>query len=136
MLFEGNVEFTGTYEGEEYTYLCSGVYIETLGKRPTAVITIKDTDATTKALTGDESKFIRYFSDMNISVVWTAYGSEIDYYSTKCNINYVFKDKSTMNVKNIIDTKCIFTCSDTKGLTTTITRTPVLIPYTKLTCVF
>ena len=136
LLFEGNVEFTGTYEDKEYTFLTSGVYIETLGKHPTAVITIKDTDATTKALTGDESKFIRYFSDMNISVVWTAYGSEIDSYSTKYNVNYVAKNTSAINARNIIDTKCVFTCSDKKGLTTTITRTPVLIPYTKLTCVF
>lgn len=136
LLFEGNVEFTGTYEGKEYTFLTSGVHIETLGKHPTAVITIKDTDTTTKALTGDESKFIRYFSDMNISVVWTAYGSEIDSYSTKYNVNYVAKNTSAINARNIIDTKCVFTCSDKKGLTTTITRTPVLIPYTKLTCVF
>ena len=137
LLFEGNIEFTGTYRGEEYTYLLSTVQIETLGKHPTAVIAIKDTDATTKALTGDESKFIRYFSDMNISVAWTVYNdAEIASYSTKCNVNYLFKDKSTMSVKNLIDTKCTFTCSDTKGLTTTITRTPVLIPYTKLTCIF
>lgn len=137
LLFEGNVEFTGTYGGEEYTYLCSGVQIETLGKRPTAVITIKDTDATTKALTGDESKFIRYFSDMNISVLWTVYNNaEIASYSTRYNVNWVAKNTGTINANNIIDTKCVFTCSDTKGLTTTITRTPVLIPYTKLTCVF
>lgn len=73
---------------------------------------------------------------MNISVVWTAYGSEIDSYSTKYNVNYVAKNTSAINARNIIDTKCVFTCSDKKGLTTTITRTPVLIPYTKLTCVF
>ena len=134
--FYGEINFTGTYNGKNYIS-SAPVHFETKGKHPTAVITIKDTDATTKALTGDESKFIRYFNNMNINVAWTAYGgAEVASYSTKCNINYVFKDKSTMSVKNIIDTKCIFTCSDTKGLTTTITKTPVLIPYTKLTCVF
>lgn len=135
LIFRGNLDFTGTYNGKNYISTAP-VTLDTLGKHPTAVITIKDTDTTTKALTGDESKFIRYFSDMNINVAWTTYGSEISSYSTKCNINYVFKDKSTISVKNIIDTKCTFTCSDTKGLTTTITKTPVLIPYTKLTCVF
>ena len=135
LVFRGNLDFTGTYNGKNYISTAP-VVLETLGKHPTAVITIKDTDATTKALTGDESKFIRYFSDMNINVVWTAYGSEIDYYSTRYNINHVAKNTSSIIAENIIDTKCVFTCSDKKGLTTTITRTPVLIPYTKLTCIF
>lgn len=136
LIFDGNIDFTGTYNGKNYISTAF-VHLETYGKHPTAVITIKDTDTITKTLTGDENKFIRYFSDMNINVVWTAYnGAEIDSYSTKYNVNYIAKNTSTINAKNIIDTKCIFTCSDTKGLTTTITRTPVLIPYTKLTCIF
>ena len=135
LIFDGVIDFTGTYSGRNYTS-SSFVHLETYGKHPTAVITIKDTDSVTTALTGDNSKFIRYFSDMNINAVWTAYGADVASRTIRYNVNWVANDTDVVNAPNITDTKCTFTCTDTRGLSTTVTRTPTLIAYTKLTCTF
>lgn len=121
--------------------ICSYSYIDslfTLGKAPTATYSIYDSNSTTVALTGDNTKFVRYFSTLNASVSWTCYnGATLASSSIKYNINKVANNVSQItNITNISDTKVTFTAVDSRNLTNTITATPTLIPYVKLTCSF
>ena len=135
LIFEGKIQFTGTYGGK--TYISEApAYFESKGKHPTAVVDIYDTDAKTIALTGDRTKMIRYFSDMYISAVWTAYGTTIASTTIKYNVNKTATNVNSVNCTDIIDSKCTFSATDARGLSSTISQTPTLIPYTKLTCTF
>lgn len=136
-LFSGTLKVSATYNGK--TVLSSiGILSYTKGKTPTLEYSIYDSNPTTIALTGDNQKFIRYFSTLNITANWTCYaGATLASSSIYYNAGGVARNVSEIrNVANIKDTKTTFIGTDSRGLSTTITATPTLIPYTKLTCSF
>lgn len=126
----------GTYNGKTYTAADTGKILLD-GKHPTVSYTIIDSDATTVALTGDNTSFIRYFSDININAVWTAYNeATISSRSIKYNVNNTVTDTNTASAVNISEAKVVLSATDSRNLSTTITVNPNIVLYTKLTCAF
>lgn len=109
------------------------VYVKESTNKPTMSPTVKDTNATTKALTGDESKFIRYYSSANFS-----FGAVAKNSATISTYNLKVGSQSTANstgtFQNVDNASFIFSVSDSRGFTTTQTVTKTLINYIKLSC--
>lgn len=135
--FWGILKVSATYNGKTVLYSTT-ISSYTQGKTPTLEYSIYDSNPITIALTGDNQKFIRYFSTLNITANWTCYaGATLASSSIYYNAGGVIRNVSEIrNVANIKDTKTTFIGTDSRGLSTTITATPTLIPYTKLTCSF
>lgn len=135
--FWGILKVSATYNGKTVLYFAQ-VFSYTQGKTPILEYSVYDSNPTTIALTGDNQKFIRYFSTLNITANWTCYaGATLASSSIYYNAGGFIKNVSEIrNVANIKDTKITFIGTDSRGLSTTTTATPTLIPYTKLTCSF
>lgn len=100
---------------------------------PTLNPTAVDSNAATKALTGDENKFIKYYSNASFSVGAAAV-KESTLKSTKvvCGAKSSTSASGTLNA--VESGTFTFTATDSRGNTTTKTLTKTLVNYVKLTC--
>ena len=103
--------------------------------KPLLASTAVDTNETTIALTGDSSKIIKYYSNVKTQVNATARNSAtIKSRSTKHNGKTTTTDISNFTAvsANTFD----FSATDSRGYTTTSTKTLTMINYIHLTCNF
>ena len=105
---------------------------ESLSK-PTLSPTAVDSNSTTTALTGDSSKFIKYYSKASVATGANARNSAtLKSYKITCGADSIATTSGTINaVKSGTFT---FSATDSRGYTTTQTLNKTLIEYIKLTC--
>lgn len=109
------------------------VYVKESTNKPTLSPTVKDTNATTKALTGDENKFIKYYSSANFSFGASAKNSAtIKTYSLKVGSKQTSNSNGTF--QNVDSASFVFGVVDSRGFSTSKTVNKTLINYVKLTC--
>lgn len=109
------------------------VYVKESTNKPTLSPTVKDTNATTKALTGDENKFIKYYSNANFSFGASAKNSAtIKTHSLKVGGQQT--SNSTGTFQNVDSASFVFGVIDSRGFSTIQTVNKTLINYVKLTC--
>lgn len=94
--------------------------------------TVEDINPTTLALTGDASKFIRYYSEALCTIAATAR----DEASIKTKIiDGTVVEGNTHTISGISKDSVAFSATDSRGYTTSATIPVNLIPYIQLTCV-
>ena len=107
-------------------------YVNSTNK-PTLSPTVKDTNATTIALTGDENKFIKYYSSAKFSFGASAKnGATIKTYSLIVGSQQT--SNSTGTFQNVDSASFVFGVIDSRGFSTIKTVNKTLINYVKLTC--
>ena len=109
------------------------VYVKESSNKPTLSPTVKDTNATTKALTGDENKFIKYYSSANFS-----FGASAKNSATVKTYNLTAGSQVTSNstgtFANVDSASFVFGVVDSRGFSNSVTVTKTLINYVKITC--
>lgn len=109
------------------------VYVKESSNKPTLSPTVKDTNATTKALTGDENKFIKYYSSANFS-----FGASAKNSATVKTYNLTVGSQVTSNstgtFTNVDSASFVFGVVDSRGFSASQTVNKTLINYVKLTC--
>lgn len=109
------------------------VYVKESTNKPTLSPTVKDTNATTIALTGDENKFIKYYSSAKFSFGASAKnGATIKTHSLKVGGQQT--SNSTGTFQNVDSASFVFGVIDSRGFSTIQTVNKTLINYVKLTC--
>lgn len=99
---------------------------------PTIDATIIDINETTKALTGDENKLIKYLSNAKITLNAAAKNSAT-IASKRVYDNYTFNSNNTVTtVNNVEYNKFYLECSDSRGYTTKENVIKTMIEYIKL----
>lgn len=99
---------------------------------PTIAPSFSDNNTTTSSLTGNDKKFIQYYSNLNYDLgAFTSSGATI----TKCEITCGDKTASTMRgTLSRIDSNVVnVTVTDSRGYSTTETYYLDMVPYIKLT---
>ena len=100
---------------------------------PIIAPTVLDTNETTIALTGDNTKFVKYYSTARFVINATAFkGASIASYYTTHN-NAIYRG-ATGTVNNVEHTKFDLSATDTRNLTASETVNISMIDYIKLTC--
>ena len=108
-------------------------YVKDSTNQPTLSPTVKDTNATTIALTGDENKFIKYYSSAKFSFGASAKnGATIKTYSLIVGSQQT--SNSTGTFQNVDSASFVFGVIDSRGFSTIKTVNKTLINYVKLTC--
>lgn len=101
--------------------------------KPQFIPDIKDTNSKTKALTGDEGVLVRYYS--NAYVYSNAYGqNEAEIKSQKITNGSKSYTSSPCTFTGVTEDIYIFSATDTRGFTSSISYAPPFIEYIKLTC--
>lgn len=109
------------------------VYVKESTNKPTLSPTVKDTNATTKALTGDENKFVKYYSNANFSFGASAKNSaSISSYLIIAGGKTANSSSGTLS--KVETGTFAFTVTDSRGFSTSSTLNKTLINYVKLTC--
>ena len=114
------------------------VYVKESTNKPGISATVVDVNDTTKALTGDENKLIKYYSRVKFSIT----SSPKNNAGTKSiDINYNGNWLSggsgnswTDYFSNVTSGKYICSVTDTRGLFNSVTFNKTLINYIKLSC--
>ena len=114
------------------------VYVKESTNKPGISATIKDVNETTKALTGDENKLIKYYSKVRFSITSSPKNSS----GTKSiNINYNGKNFTggsgnswTDYFSDVVSGSYRCSVTDTRDFTTSIDISKTLINYVKITC--
>lgn len=100
---------------------------------PTLSPTVKDTNATTKALTGDEAKFVRGYSNAAFTVgASVKKGASIKSQGVTCGGKSSAAASGTLSA--VEGASFVFSVTDSRGYTATKTLTKTLIDYVALTC--
>lgn len=114
------------------------VYVKESSNKPGISATVKDVNDTTKALTGDENKLIKYYSKAQFSITSSPKNSAT---TKSININYSGNNLTGGSGNTWTDyfsnvTTGSFPCSvtDTRDFTSSITVNKTLINYVKITC--
>lgn len=114
------------------------VYVKESSNKPGISATVKDVNDTTKALTGDENKLIKYYSRVQFSITSSPKNSAT---TKSININYNGNNLTGGSGNTWTDyfsnvTTGSFPCSvtDTRDFTSSITVNKTLINYVKITC--
>ena len=127
-----------TYNGNTLigTKTCTfNVNVKESTNKPTLNPTVVDSNTTTVNLTGDSSKFIKYYSNADISIGASAKNSAtIKSQKVTCGSKSISTSSGTINA--IESNKFVFSVTDSRGFTTTQTVTKTMIDYVKLTCNF
>lgn len=101
--------------------------------KPTLSPTVVDSNTTTTALTGDSSKFIKYYSNASVTT-----GAKARNSATLKSQKIVCGAKSISGASGTISAvesgSFSFSATDSRGYTTTQTVNKTLIEYVKLTC--
>lgn len=109
------------------------VYVKESTNKPTLSPTVKDTNTTTKALTGDENKFVKYYSNANFSFGASAKNSaSISSYLITAGGKTANSSSGTLS--KVETGTFAFTVTDSRGFSTSSTLNKTLINYVKLTC--
>lgn len=112
---------------------CSFTASVSSSSAPSLSVSIVDTDSTCTSLTGDSSKLIKYYSDAKVTLSASGKNSaSISSYSISGGGGSSTSSSATIN--NVTNNS--FTCktTDSRGYTTTVTSTPSMVNYVKLTC--
>ena len=129
-----------TYSGETHVGTSSCNFTATVNQgisSPTISATITDNNPTTRALTGDSSVLVRYYSTAYVSMTATAHNGAtlVDQSITNGSTTY---ETSTATFENVETGVFSLSATDTRGFTTTVGRNLVtankFVPYVKLTC--
>ena len=114
------------------------VYVKESTNKPGISATVKDINNTTKALTGDENKLIKYYSTAQFSITSTPKNSAT---TKSININYNGNNLTggsgntwTDQFSNVLTGSFPCSVTDTRGFTSSTTVTKTLINYVKITC--
>lgn len=101
--------------------------------KPTLSPTVVDNNSTTIALTGDNTKFIKYYSNAAVTTGAKARNSAtLDFQKITCGSKSIPSGRGTIN--KVEDGTFKFSATDSRGYTTSQTVTKTLINYVKLTC--
>lgn len=101
--------------------------------KPTLSPTVVDNNSTTTALTGDSSKFIKYYSNASVSTGASARNSAtLKSQKITCGAKSISSASGTIN--KVESGSFTFSATDSRGYTTTQTVNKTLIEYIKLTC--
>ena len=114
------------------------VYVKESTNKPTISATVKDINATTKALTGDENKLIKYYSQAQFTVTGSAKNNAaVKSLTSTYNGNTISKANTTSwtsQYSNAIQASYAFGVVDSRGYSNSVTVTKTLINYVKITC--
>ena len=101
--------------------------------KPTLNPTAVDVNTTTTALTGDSSKFIKYYSNASVSTGASARNSAtLKSQKITCGAKSISSASGTINA--VESGSFTFSATDSRGYPTTQTVKKTLIDYIKLTC--
>ena len=101
--------------------------------KPTLNPTAVDSNATTTALTGNSSKFIKYYSKASVATGAKARNSAtLKSQKITCGAKSITSASGTINA--VESGSFTFSATDSRGYTTTQTLNKTLIEYIKLTC--
>lgn len=101
--------------------------------KPTLNPTVSDSNTTTTALTGDSSKFIKYYSNASVATGAQARNSAtLKSQKITCGAKSLTSASGTINA--VESGSFTFSATDTREYTTTQTVNKTLIDYIKLTC--
>ena len=101
--------------------------------KPTLNPTAVDVNTTTTALTGDSSKFIKYYSNASVSTGASARNSAtLTSQKITCGAKSISSASGTINA--VESGSFTFSATDSRGYPTTQTVNKTLIEYIKLTC--
>lgn len=100
---------------------------------PVVSATVKDTNSTTVALTGDNNTLVRYYSNAEYAVIATAQkGASITSYQSKGGGKVSSTSSGTFT--GVENGNFSFTVSDSRGNDTGVSITKSIVNYVKLTC--
>ena len=119
----------GSYTG--YSSIAKTMTI--VNGNPTLNPTVVDSNSVTKALTGDENKLVKYYSNAAYTINAAAV-KKASLSSQKVTHNGVSKTTATGTYNAVEGASFTFEAKDSRGNTTTKTITKTLINYVKLTC--
>lgn len=124
--------YSGTSKIGEST--CSfRVHVKESTNKPVLNASVVDGNAVTVALTGNSGKLIRYYSDAVASASYSAKNSAtISGYSVRNGSQTETMTPCTFSA--VENSSFVFTVEDSRGFTTSVTKTPEIVPYVKLTC--
>ena len=101
--------------------------------KPTLSPTVSDSNTTTTALTGNSSKFIKYYSNASVATGAKARNSAtLKSQKITCGAKSISSASGTINA--VESGSFTFSATDSRGYTTTQTLNKTLIEYIKLTC--
>ena len=101
--------------------------------KPTLSPTVSDSNSTTTALTGNSSKFIKYYSNASVATGAKARNSAtLKSQKITCGAKSITSASGTINA--VESGSFTFSATDSRGYTTTQTLNKTLIEYIKLTC--
>ena len=101
--------------------------------KPTLSPTVSDSNTTTTALTGNNSKFIKYYSNASVATGAQARNSAtLKSQKITCGAKSITSASGTINA--VESGSFTFSATDSRGYTTTQTLNKTLIEYIKLTC--
>lgn len=100
--------------------------------KPSLSATIVDINESTIAFTGTNSKLIRYKSTAKITPTATAKNSATISKITVDNVTV----NSSLSINNVDRSTFKIVATDSRGFSTTLPKTVVMIPYVNLTCSF
>ena len=101
--------------------------------KPTLSPTVSDSNNTTTALTGNSSKFIKYYSNASVATGAQARNSAtLKSQKITCGAKSITSASGTINA--VESGSFTFSATDSRGYTTTQTLNKTLINYIKLTC--
>lgn len=125
-----------TYNGSTLIGSKSTTFTATVSEsasKPTLSSTVSDSNATTTALTGDSSKFIKYYSNASVATGAKARNSAtLKSQKITCGAKSLTSASGTINA--VESGSFTFSATDSRGYTTTKTINKTLIEYIKLTC--
>ena len=102
-----------------------------INSEPTVNATVIDTNSTTVALTGDNNKMIKYFSNAKVDITATAKNS-----ATITSQRVVCGNKSGTAISNTLNGvesgTFVVSCTDSRGFSKSTTITKTLVEYIKL----
>lgn len=120
--------------GEDFYYSYLEATMTIKGGAPDIVVTIKDTNATTKALTGNESTLVKYFSTANVYMNMVGYKEA---FFTSYYIEYAgkkYENTYSKTFDNVEDNTFKFYAADNRNNAAASTVTAPFVEYVKLTC--
>ena len=114
------------------------VYVKESANKPGISATVVDVNDTTKALTGDENKLIRYYSKAKFELTASPKNSSTITTRSVFYNGTTYKGGSEnswiANFSEVVSGSYKFTVTDSRGFSNSLTVNKTLIEYVKLTC--
>ena len=114
------------------------VYVKESTNKPGISATVVDVNDTTKALTGDENKLIRYYSKAKFELTASPKNSSTITTRSVFYNGTTYKGGSKnswiANFSEVVSGSYKFTVTDSRGFSNSLTVNKTLIEYVKLTC--